>query len=251
MPETIKLSGSADPAPTPSPAPVTSPNPNTGPTVLNGSVVSEADAIAASSGANISSLVAGSGGSGTPLGSGNSVPVSGLVDAKLAVELMDATIPALMVFLCYKIGMKLKKTDLQLTEREKTTLTPILQKCLEQLMINFSNPWVALSVSLITIYGSKIVEKGLPQVWERKQQKLEDEARKQQQQPAKTVQPVDAGGTTSGVAVASPETTKPTVREYYPSEAEIKAKMDQGKHGKKRAIELLIAINKKKQQQVA
>lgn len=105
------------------------------------------------------------------LSSGQSVAVGGMVDGKLAVELIDALLPALFVVLIQKVGLTMKKTDLQMTAKEKETVAPILQQCMNQLMINFNNPWAALGVTLGVIYGGKILEKGGPAFLEKKAEK--------------------------------------------------------------------------------
>jgi hypothetical protein len=105
------------------------------------------------------------------LPAGQSVAVGGMVDGKLAVELIDALLPALFVVLIQKVGLTMKKTDLQMTAKEKETVAPILQQCMNQLMINFNNPWAALGVTLGVIYGGKILEKGGPAFLEKKAEK--------------------------------------------------------------------------------
>ena len=93
-------------------------------------------------------------------GTGNSVPVGSMVEARVFTEMVDAFVPSLFVLLLHWAGIKLSKTDLQLTEKEKTTVTPLLQKCMDTIMIKFNNPWNALAVTMGIIYGSKIMEKG-------------------------------------------------------------------------------------------
>jgi hypothetical protein len=83
------------------------------------------------------------------------------MDAKLAVDLMDAVLPSALVIGGKFVGLEMKKTDLQLTEREKGTFHPVVQKCLDQLMLNFSSPWTALAVTAVVIYGAKVGEKGV------------------------------------------------------------------------------------------
>jgi hypothetical protein len=120
---------------------------------------------------------------GSPMGS--SVPVGGLIDGKLAVELMDALLPSLLVALMAAIGAQMKKTDLQLTAREKSTLEPLMQKCMDQLMINFQNPFAALGVSMLVIYGAKVTEHGVIQIIDKKAAKAA--ADREQKQKTETV----------------------------------------------------------------
>jgi hypothetical protein len=90
----------------------------------------------------------------------NSVAVGELINGKFLTDIMDALLPALLVVLAYAIGMQIKKSELQLTEKEKNTIAPLVQKCADSLLLNFNNPWTALSVSLLVIYGAKFAEKG-------------------------------------------------------------------------------------------
>jgi len=125
---------------------------------------------------------------GQPLGQqGSSVPVGGLIDGGLAVELMDALLPSLLVALMAAIGAQMKKTDLQLTAKEKNTLTPLMQKCMDQLMINFQSPFAALGVSLLVIYGAKVTEHGVIQIIDKKAEKAaRDREQKKQAETIKT-----------------------------------------------------------------
>jgi len=92
---------------------------------------------------------------------GNMVSVGQMLEAKLAIELMDALLPGLFVAIFHAVDVKLRKSELQLTEKEKNTITPIFQACLNTIMLNFNSPWTTLAVTCGVIYGSKITEKGL------------------------------------------------------------------------------------------
>lgn len=56
-------------------------------------------------------------------------------------------------------GTKLKPADFKLTAEEKKTLKPSLEACAKTIPINFSNPWVALGVTAVAVYGAKTVDK--------------------------------------------------------------------------------------------
>lgn len=112
---------------------------------------------------------------------GASVPIGGLIDGTLAVELMDALLPSLLVALMAAIGAQMKKTDLQLTAKEKSTLAPLMQKCMDQLMINFQSPFAALGVSMLIIYGSKVTEHGIVQLIDKKTEKAQRERERKEQ----------------------------------------------------------------------
>lgn len=124
-------------------------------------IVSDKQAIDAVSGADMPTIsMPPESGQLTPGNAGSGVAVGSLIDGKTATELMDSVLPAVLVFALYKAGLQLKKTELQLTEREKNTLAPLMQKCMDALMLNFDSPFVALGVSMTVIYGGKIMEKG-------------------------------------------------------------------------------------------
>jgi hypothetical protein len=90
-----------------------------------------------------------------------SVNLGGIVQGEWAVNIMDAVLPALMVAAFYYFGVKIRKSELQLTEKEKQTIAPVMQKCLDSVLLNFNNPWSALAWTLGGIYGGKLMEKGL------------------------------------------------------------------------------------------
>lgn len=102
----------------------------------------------------------GSGGAGQGSGAGSQTNAGAFISGKIALTAIDAVIPALIVFAFSRAGIVVRKSDMQLTPRETDNLTPIVQKCLDSLMINFDNPWVALAVMSIAIYGSKALEHG-------------------------------------------------------------------------------------------
>lgn len=240
--ERIKLSGTPDPSPvapaagsaTPSPAPGPAGG-KSAPIALQGTV-SEQEAIAASAHTHINTLTGGLTGSASPIQTGQTVPIGSLIDGKLAVELMDASVPALMVFLLLKTGLKVRKTELQLTEKEKGVLAPIVSKCLETLMINFSNPWAALGVTMIAFYGAKI----LPAVAE----KIEEKGQKRE--AAKTAEVVKKNEPVASVAPAEVPTAnvKSSVMPWEPTEEMIKQKMKDSKAGRRKAIEVLKSLHK-------
>lgn len=102
---------------------------------------------------------------GTP---GSSVALGGLVQGKIAVDLLDSLIPAVLVLLFKKLEIDVKKTDFGLTAGEKNTLAPIVEACLNSVNLDFSSPWTTLLISLTVIYGGKALEKGGVQFLEKK-----------------------------------------------------------------------------------
>lgn len=139
----------------------------------NSGVVSEADALAGAghtkmTSFSVSDMANKPGGPTTPGTPGQSVALGGLVQAKIAVDLVDSIIPAVLVLLFAKLEIALKKTDFQLTAGEKNTLTPIVEACLNSINLDFSSPWTTLLISMVVIYGGKALEKGGVQFLEKK-----------------------------------------------------------------------------------
>lgn len=112
----------------------------------------------------------------TPMAPGASVALGGMLEGKWAVEIMDALLPSLFVVLLHMADIKLRKSELQLTEKEKSTIAPIMQKCLDSVLLNFDSPWSALVITVGAIYGGKLAEKGLVTWIDKKQEKQQKEA---------------------------------------------------------------------------
>lgn len=85
--------------------------------------------------------------------------IQSIVSGELAVNLMNSFIPVIAVYGARQfLDLDVNKKAFQLTAAEKSTLAPILDKCLAQLNVSFENPWNALIISMATIYGSKFFE---------------------------------------------------------------------------------------------
>lgn len=95
-----------------------------------------------------------------PATGGQGAKLGGMLSADLCVNLMDSLLPGLMVAGAYYAHVKIAKKDLQLTEKEKSTLSPIVSACLDSVNINMENPWLLLSLTVGIMYGSKFLEKG-------------------------------------------------------------------------------------------
>jgi hypothetical protein len=141
---------------------------------------------------------------GTP---GQSVSLGGLVQAKIAVDLMDSLVPAVLVLLFAKLEVTVKKTDFQLTAGEKNTLAPIVEACLNSINLDFSSPWTTLLISLVVIYGGKAIEKGGVQLLEKKaaESKPADPNKHDKRKAETIVKEMFPGGPTA----AGPEPTRP------------------------------------------
>lgn len=82
-----------------------------------------------------------------------------LMGGTFAVDLVDMLIPSLTILLVNYLGYQLDKKDLQLSKSEKEALSPAVQDVLDEIDIDFNNPWINLGVMLSIVYGSKIIDK--------------------------------------------------------------------------------------------
>lgn len=82
-----------------------------------------------------------------------------LMGGTFAVDLVDMLIPSLVVLIVNRVGYLLEKKDLQLSKSEKEALSPAVQDVLDEIEIDFNNPFVNLGVMLAIVYGSKIIDK--------------------------------------------------------------------------------------------
>jgi hypothetical protein len=80
------------------------------------------------------------------------------VTGKFAVELIDMVLPSLISLIISYIGYSLPKKSLQLTKDEKLSLESPIKSVLDSINLDFSNPYINLSVVLCLVYGSKIID---------------------------------------------------------------------------------------------
>lgn len=106
---------------------------------------------------------------------GSSVSLGGMVQGEWAVTIIDSLLPAAIVAGFYAMDVKIRKSEMQLTEKEKSTIAPIMQKCLDSILLNFNNPWTALAITMGAIYGGKLMEKGLIAWIDKKQETQQDD----------------------------------------------------------------------------
>lgn len=168
------------------------------------------------------------------------VSLGGMVQGEWAVNIMDALLPAAMVAGFYAMGMKLRKSELQLTASEKATISPIMQKCLDSILLNFNNPWNALAITVGAIYGGKLMEKGLIGWIDKKQEQQQDEALEEKiKQAEKSSDPAKFDYANQSAAdiqngnVVTPGSAWPFTEE------DIQQRMKKGKCSRIRAIEWL------------
>lgn len=105
---------------------------------------------------------------GRPGGAGASIPLGDLVGGKFAVDLMDAVVPTLFVLMFRQMKIETKRTDMQLTEKEKNTLAPVVEACMRTIRIDFNNPWHTLGIGMCILYGTKAMEHGFGKAIDRK-----------------------------------------------------------------------------------
>jgi hypothetical protein len=173
--------------------------------------------------------------------------LGGMLSADLCVNLMDSMLPGLMVAGAYYAHIKIAKKDLQLTEKEKQTLSPVVEACLNSININMENPWLLLTVSVGIIYGSKFAEKATIATVDAKEMK-----EKEQQLAASNV--IDMQKHQQGVKTdfKKPDEIKGTPIQHVQekkidpetvifSEQEIKHQMKKAKSGREAAIKALRA----------
>jgi hypothetical protein len=177
-----------------------------------------------------------------------SVSLGGMVQGEWAVNIVDALLPAAMVAGFYAMGLKLRKSELQLTEKEKGTIAPIMQKCLDSVLLNFNNPWNALAITMIAIYGGKLMEKGLVGWLDKKQEAKQAEVLKEKIEAAER-QTNPAAFDHANQSAHDIQTGKVIVEGAEPfTEEDIRRRMKEGKEGREKAIRYL---RRKFQKQVA
>ncbi len=89
----------------------------------------------------------------------NRVSLGSLLDAELATKMIDTLVPTLFVLLLrYGAGLKINKSEIQATNKELLTMQPIVQKCMDAIIFNINNPFVALGLVGGVIYSSKAAE---------------------------------------------------------------------------------------------
>jgi hypothetical protein len=95
-----------------------------------------------------------------PIGPENTnVNAREIISGELATDLMDKILPVIVSIVARKfMDLEVPKKQFQLTASEKSTIAPIMDKCLSTLNISFENPFYALLASLTFIYGSKVID---------------------------------------------------------------------------------------------
>ncbi len=174
----------------------------------------------------------------------NATALGGMVKGEWVVSMMDAILPALLVAGLHALGVKLRKTELQLTEKERQTIAPVMQRCLDTLLLNFDSPWSQLAITIGVIYGGKVAEKGLVGFMEARDEKKAAKAAEQQQDAAikadKKANPAsyDTANNASANDIASGTIHMPSAAQPF-TEEDIKSTQKRRKIGRAKAIEFL------------
>lgn len=89
----------------------------------------------------------------------NNVNMGAVLSGEVAVGLFDNIAPVLFSIALRKFtDINVNKSAFKLTAAEKSQLTPLVDRVLAEVNINFENPFIALGVSIAFIYGSKTIE---------------------------------------------------------------------------------------------
>lgn len=89
---------------------------------------------------------------------GQKVKLGKLISGKAAVTIVNIFIPSFIVFALTKMGYAANKSQLKLTNEEKEILSPVVQDCLDYIVVNFDNPFYTLAFVASMIYGAKIFD---------------------------------------------------------------------------------------------
>lgn len=177
----------------------------------------------------------------TPLSSATpsaSVSLGGIIQGEWATNIMDAVLPAIIVVAFHYLGVKLRKSEVQMTEKEKQTVAPVMQKCLDSILLNFNNPWSALAWTLLGIYGGKLIEKGGIAWLEKKEERMQDEALKEKIDKAERADNPAKFDYTNASAADIQSGNVATPADPF-TEQDIRARMKKGKCSREKAIEWL------------
>ena len=88
----------------------------------------------------------------------SSTKLGSVIQAELAVNLLDVAVPALIVTAIYYVGYKIEKREMNLNAKDKQVIIPAMQSALDAVQINFENPFVNLAFVVSVVYGVKIIE---------------------------------------------------------------------------------------------
>ena len=88
----------------------------------------------------------------------NKTTLESLIDPSLAIDLIDFLIPSIAFLIINKIGYYFNKESLKLSSGEKKALIPAMNKVLNSMQINITNPFYNFLIVFGIIYASKIID---------------------------------------------------------------------------------------------
>jgi len=112
-----------------------------------------------------------------------------VISGKNAVAMINIFIPSFVVFAFRRAGYSTSKPEWKLNKEEQETMTPVVQQCLDYIIINFDNPFYALAFVAVMIYGSKAMD-AIPELSKIKQDALSDNTKADL--PAKPDTPINS-----------------------------------------------------------
>jgi len=160
------------------------------------------------------------------------------VEAKLVIEVTDTLVPTMLVLVFHAAKIQLNKSVFQLSAKEKDTLAPILQKCLESVNINFNSPWVALGVTAGAFYFAKSIEAiGKAKIDQRTEEQKRKSAVKSAEESATAEKVRKKKEAEKNAPVVNAEVVTAVLREW--DEDDVKKVIDKRRKGRPDAVNWL------------
>lgn len=90
---------------------------------------------------------------------GQALKVGNLVNAKMAMQLVNILIPTLLTIVLKQFSKKqVSKRSLEATKDERDVIEPVLQNYLQSISFNVDKPINALILTMAMVYGTKVIE---------------------------------------------------------------------------------------------
>lgn len=94
-------------------------------------------------------------------GEGSTINLATFLKPEYAITAIDELLPLLFVYGLSAMKISIRKNQMQLTEKQKNDIMPLVEDCLKELNILIKSPFVALGLMLMIMYGSKAMEHGI------------------------------------------------------------------------------------------
>lgn len=95
---------------------------------------------------------------GDPLKPKGKIVLGKVISGKATVTIINIFIPSFFVFSLRRFGYQSTKNVWKLSKEEQEVLQPVVQECLDYIVINFDNPFYALAFVSAMIYGAKLFD---------------------------------------------------------------------------------------------